>query len=225
MSRRVTCTMKTMPKMPVPMRAAGAALAVLLSACGSGHDDDVPAVEVTELAAGTYAVSVGNAANPAAGKYYAAADGSRLLVLNDGAQLATAMYERAAGGKWQATPGVTENTRVDLLHNSATPGATVAIATLARGYSVRLAAGGVAAFTLNANGEIVAGGSTCKLSGKVTTSPLPNALKLSLAATGCGDLPAQSDGWLIVDGDYAPAAFRLVTAGPKAPVDLWAYGE
>ena len=89
---------------------------------------------------------------------------------------------------------------------------------------MRLPAGAVAAFSVTAGGDIVAGASACKLSGKLTAATLPNVLKLSLAASACGDLPAQSEGYLVADGDYSPAAFRLVTAG-AAPVDLWAYQE
>jgi hypothetical protein len=43
-----------------------------------------------------YAVSSGDAASPVEGKYYAAADGSRLLVLNDGGQKAASLYRREA---------------------------------------------------------------------------------------------------------------------------------
>jgi hypothetical protein len=46
-----------------------------------------------------------------AGRYYAAADGSRLLVLNNSAQQATALYRRDAGGGWQMTPAATRTLR------------------------------------------------------------------------------------------------------------------
>ena len=59
----------------------------------------------------------------------------------------------------------------------------------------------------------------------MATSSLPNTLKASLTAASCGDLPAQSDGYLVVDSDYAPAAFRLLTYSGSTPLDLWAYAE
>jgi hypothetical protein len=207
---------------------AVAAAMLLLAACGSSNDN-APKVSVTELAAGAYAVSSGDAANPTAGKYYAAADGTRLLVLNNSAQQASAVYRRDPGSGWQVTPAVTADTTLELLNSSAIPANPITFGAIARSYTIRLAAGAVAAFSVNANGDIVAGGSACKLSGKLTAATLPNALKLSLASSGCGDLPAQSDGYLVVDKDYAPAAFRLLTysgsASGSAPVDLWAYAE
>ncbi|WP_432383497.1 hypothetical protein [Duganella sp. P38] len=203
---------------------AGAA-ALLLAGCGSNHDAAEPEVKVTDLAAGVYAVSSGDAANPTAGKYYAAADGSRLLVLNNSNQQAAAVYRRDAGGPWRLTPAPTADSALELLNSNAATAATLSAGALARGYSVRLASGAAAAFSINAGGDIVAAGAGCKLSGKVSASSLPNTLKLSLAASGCGDLPAQSDGYLVVDGDYAPAAFRLLTYSSGALVDLWAYAE
>nr|WP_315251582.1 hypothetical protein [uncultured Duganella sp.] len=203
---------------------AGAA-ALLLSACGSNHDVARPEVKVTDLAPGVYAVSAGDAANPTAGKYYSAADGSRLLVLNNSAQQASAVYRRDAGGAWQLTPAPAADTSLDLLNSNATTSATLNIDAVARGYTVRLASGAAAAFSINAGGDIAAGSSSCKLSGKLSTSSLPNTLKLSLTTSGCGDLPAQSDGYLVADSDYAPAAFRLLTYSGAALVDLWAYAE
>lgn len=202
---------------------AGAA-ALLLSACGSSNDVPAPEVKVTELAAGAYAVSSGDAANPTAGKYYAAADGSRLLVLNNSGQQASALYRRDGNGSWQMTPTATQNTTLDLLNSSATPYTTVTVSALARSYSVRLSSG-AAAFSVSSSGDIVAGGTTCKLSGKLSASTLPNTLKASLSTSGCADLPAQSDGYLVVDGDYAPAMFRLLTYSGSTLVDLWAYAE
>lgn len=205
-------------------------LPLLLAACGSSHDDApsspaLPVVKVTELAAGAYAVSAGDAADPTAGKYYAAADGSRLLVLNNSAQQASAAYRRDGNGAWQRWPAATVATTLDLLDSSAIPVAALTIAPLARSYAVRLDSGDTALFSVSAGGDLIAGASTCKLSGKLALSPLPGALKLTLATTGCGDLPAQADGVLVADSDYAPAAFRLLASGSKAPVDLWAYPE
>jgi hypothetical protein len=208
---------------------AGAAALLLLAACSGGSDSGssqgAPSIEVTELPAGTYAVSMGDAANPTAGKYYAAADGSRLLVLNDGAQQAAAMYRRDGNAGWQSFPAATQDVKVTLLDSSATPSNAVSPASVAGRYAVRLAQGGVAAFSVTASGNIVAGDTACKVSGTLAAGTLPNALKLALATAGCSGLPAQSDGYLVVDGDYAPAGFRLLAGGNPAPVDLWAYPE
>ncbi|WP_338760102.1 hypothetical protein [Massilia sp. METH4] len=200
------------------------ALALLLAACGSSDETDAPAVQVTELGTGVYAVATGDAGNPVEGKYYAAADGSRLLVLNDTDQQASAIYRRAAGAGWQVSPA-TAGTAVDLLASNAVSSTVLDGASIAGRYAVRLATGAAATLSISANGDIVPGDTACKLSGKLAVTPLPNALKLELGTAGCGDLPALADGYLVVDRDYSPAVFRLVATGAKAPVDLWAYAR
>jgi hypothetical protein len=87
-----------------------AATALLLSACGSSNEPAKPAVKVTDLAAGICR-QLGRCRQSTAGRYYAAADGSRLLVLNNSAQQATALYRRDAGGGWQMTPAATRTLR------------------------------------------------------------------------------------------------------------------
>jgi hypothetical protein len=199
--------------------------ALLLAACGSGHDAGAPAVTVTELAAGVHAVSTGDAADPVEGKYYAAADGSRLLVLNDREQRAGALYRRDAGGRWQASPAVTADTAVDLAGGTALSSTVLSAASVAGRYAIGLAGGATASFTVTTGGDILPGDTACKLAGKVAMSALPNALQLALTASGCAGLPARADGYLVVDGDYAPAAFRLLGPGAGTPLDLWAYAQ
>jgi hypothetical protein len=201
---------------------------LLLAACGNSNDssDSKPQLSVTDLSAGVYAVSTGDSSSPTAGKYYAAADGSRLLVLNDTEDKAVTIYRReGSNGSWQAIPAVTENTSVQLLNNNVVVSSTVDVSTLAGSYAARLTSGAAALFSINAAGDLVAGSSACKLSGKASAGTLPNTAKLSLSASSCGDLPATSTGVLIVDSDYAPARFRLLTDKGSASVDLWAYSE
>jgi hypothetical protein len=215
-----------MNRFVIPLVALTAPL--LLAACGNSNDssDSKPQLSVTELSAGVYAVSTGDSSSPTTGKYYAAADGSRLLVLNDAEDKAATIYRReGSNGSWQAIPAVTENTSVQLLDNNAVISSTVDASTLAGSYAVRLASGAAALFSINAAGDLVAGSSACKLSGKASAGTLPNTAKLSLSASGCGDLPATSTGVLVVDSDYAPARFRLLTDKGSASVDLWAYSE
>lgn len=203
---------------------AAIVLPLLLSACGSSHDD-APAIGVTDLPAGAYAVGTGDANAPVAGKYYAAADGSRLLVLDNGAQQASALYRRDGNASWQRTPAVTTDTALDLTDSRPIAAAPLNPTAIAGSFVARLANGSVAAFSIDSKGVLAAAGTACRLSGTVAVSPLPNVLKLTLAAAGCGDLPAQSDGYLVADTDHAPASFRLLTFGASAPLDLWAYRE
>lgn len=200
---------------PIKHPACVLAAGLLLAACSSDNDHDDgkeqggPQLAVTELAAGTYAVSAGDPASPTAGKYYAAADGARLLVLNDGEQQARVLYQRAAGGLWQATPAQA-GANLELIGSNPLPAEILERGALAGNYSVRLAGGA----------------SACKLSGSLAASSLPGALSLTLNASGCGNLPAQSTGVALRDADYAPAAFRLLAgAGETALLDLWAYRD
>lgn len=197
------------------------ALAGALAACGG---DDGPKVAVTDLPAGHYTVSVGDANAPTVGKYYAASDGSRLLVLANSNDQATQLYRRAVGANWVAVPTAGQDTSVSLLRSDALPVAAVNLAAMAGNYTTALAAGGVASFAVNASGDITAGTSACKLSGKLSAGVLPNTLALSLSAQACGSLPASSTGVLAVDVDYAPA-LRLVADNGVQLLDLWAYRE
>ncbi|MFT4103094.1 MAG: hypothetical protein QM674_19080 [Burkholderiaceae bacterium] len=206
---------------------AGLSAALALSACGGGHHDDSAAVAVDDLAEGSYVVSVGDESSPTVGKYYAAADGSRLLVLADGDDRATQIYRRAAGDdSWQAVPAPGAVKTVTLLRSSPLPKpAAIDAASLAGGYVTRLAGGEIARFSIRADGSIVAGDSACRLSGQLNPSPLPGALRTVLAAAGCGGLPASSRGTLVSDGDYQPARFRLIADDDRTPLEIWGYAE
>jgi hypothetical protein len=207
---------------------AFAAIVLSLAACGgSDGDNDInqPKVSVDELAAGSYVVSTGSVDAPTVGKYYAAADGSRLLLLADGSDHAKQLYRRAAGAPWAAVPAPDKDVNVMLLRSGAVTAVPLSVAQMAGRYVAQVTTGVTASFTVNASGDIIAGASACKLSGKVSTGTLPNTLKLNLASTACGTLPASATGVLAVDADYAPAAFRLVADNGAQVVDLWAYAE
>ena len=204
---------------------AFSAIVLTLAACGGGDGDNQPKVNVDDLAAGSYVVSTGDANAPTVGKYYAGADGRRLLVLADSSDHASQLYRRGAGEGWVGAPTPAQDVTVTLLRNSPTTAGTVAIASVAGRYVAQVATGVVASFTVNAAGDIAAGATTCKLSGKLSAGTLPNTLQLSLTTAGCGALPASATGVLAIDADYAPAAFRLVADNGTQVVDLWAYAE
>ena len=206
-----------------------AAAALVLAACGS--DDDTPAapasptVTVDDATTGAYVVSTGTADALTVGKYYAAADGSRLLVLQGAGDRVSQLYRRAsAGAAWIPVPAASAATTVTLATRAAVAVTSPTAAALAGKYRVAID-GGHADFTLGADGVLTAGSATCKLSGTTTAGTLPGTLKLTLATSGCGALPASATGVLVADPDFAPAAFRLVADNGKVPVDLWAYAD
>ncbi len=203
--------------------------ALTLTACGGGggSGDSLVNQKVTvdDLATGSYIVAVGDQANPTVGKYYAAADGSRLLVLADSTDHATQLYRKTTTAAWVAVPAASGDVNVALLRNTALTTSTLTTAALAGSYVAQVATGVNASFTVDANGNIAAGASTCKLSGTLAAGVLPGTLKLSLTTSACGTLPASSTGVVTVDADYAPAAFRMVADNGTQLLDLWAYKE
>lgn len=208
---------------------AAAVAAIALTACGGDSDTPpvAPAATVTvdDAPSGAYVVSVGAEDALVVGKYYAAADGSRLVVLQNANDQATQLYRRAsAGSAWSAVPPTTGNVTVSLATRAAVTPASPSAAALAGAWRVPVD-GGTAAFTLGADGTLTAGSTACKLSGTVSAGTLPGTLKLALSTAGCGALPVTARGVLVVDTDFAPAAFRLVADNGQQAVDLWAYAD
>lgn len=203
------------------------AAVLALSACGGSDDDAPPAPKVTvdDLSTGSYVVSLGDANAPTVGKYYAAADGSRLLVVTDATDQSKQLYRRAAGEAWVAAPASDKDVTVTLLNSNATVSSAPALTAMAGSYVTLVATGVTATFTVSAAGDITAGASACKLSGKLAAGTLPSTLKLSLTTSGCGTLPATSTGVAAVDSDYAPSRFRMVADNGTQVVDLWAFAE
>jgi hypothetical protein len=202
---------------------------MLLAGCGSVHEPTVAQqrVVVDDLTTGVYAVSSGTADAAKAGRYYAGADGSRLLVLDQANGQADALYRRPAGGAWRAVPAVAGKLPVKLLRSDPAPAPTaaVSIADLAGNYVVQEASGVVGNFTVRPDGSVVAGASACKLSGKLSAGTLPTTLRLSLKTRACGTLPATSTGVLALNDDDTPARFRLVADNGRQLIDLWAFAD
>ena len=204
----------------------GLAAALALTACGGDDGPSTPRITVDDLSEGSHIVSVGDEASPTVGKYYAAADGTRLLVLSGTDDRATQIYRRAAGEDWRGVPAPGSAATVRLLRSSALPTpVAVDAAALAGSYVTLLSGSTTARFSIRSDGAIVAGDSNCKLRGQLSSSPLPGALRASLTASDCGSFPASSSGTLVVDGDYQPARFRLVADDDKTPLDIWAHAE
>lgn len=200
---------------------------LLLTACNDSDDssNNESNLTVTDLATGAYIVSTGDVNEPTIGKYYAGEDGSRLLVLNDTTDEAKNLYRKTSEYDWVAVPNVTGNSTVTLLRYDAISNTSLDIANVVGSYVTQVAEGVIATFSISADGNLIAGSSNCQLSGTLNTSALPNALHLSLQAVSCADLPENSSGNLIIDTDYHPAAFRLITDDGNNVIDLWGYAD
>lgn len=201
------------------------ALGLSLAACGSS-DRNRPTVSIDELAEGAYTISTGSQDAPTVGRYLSGADGSRLLLVGDDNGVTKVLYRKSGNAGWVGVPPISLDTRVELLRKDPQVVTAPTLAALAGRYVTTPPAGGVAVFSITAEGDIVAGSaSACRLSGKLVAGVLPGTLKLSLSASNCGDIPASSNGVLSVDGDLAPAAFRLVADDGNKVVDLRAFTE
>ncbi|MFT3931680.1 MAG: hypothetical protein QM709_15430 [Spongiibacteraceae bacterium] len=201
-----------------------AALLSLAACSGGGSGKKIAQVSVPDLPAGAYIVSTGSADDLTVGKYYADTSGGRLLVMADDDDRANALYRREnSSAKWVVVPRSNTDVAISFLQSTTLVVDDVAVADVVGSYETRLASGDTVSFAIAANGDIVAGNSACKLSGRVEAGMLPATLKLTLNAAGCGAVPAKTTGALIVDRDYAPAVFRLVSDDGSAIVDLWAY--
>ncbi|GAB2486041.1 hypothetical protein GCM10027082_41260 [Comamonas humi] len=209
-------------------RLAALSVAAALAGCGGSGGDTpaAPRLVVDDLAPGAYIASLGERANPTVGKYYAAEDGSRYLVVADGLDQATAIYRRATtGGDWVAVPGGQPAGAVKLLGHTRLPAAAVQPAQLAGSYRVRLPSGTSARFSIAADGKITPLGSACQISGQIAAHALPNSARLSLASSGCGNLLESGTGIAAIDADYAPAALRLLVDNGSKLGELWAYAD
>ncbi len=206
-------------------RWAPVALGFTLAACGNNDDAD-PKLSVDNLNEGAYTVSTGNADAPTVGRYLAAADGSRLLVVGDDNGVARNLYRRTGSGDWVAVPPVGQDTRISLLRQDPLVVATPTLASVAGHYVTTSPPEGAASFSITTDGRIVADAtSACRLTGTLGTGVLPGTLKLELATSGCGELPTSSTGVLSVDPDLAPASFRLIADDRSKVIDLRAFAE
>lgn len=220
--------------------ATGGALAalLLLAGCGGGGNGSsgsngngsatagTPKVSVQDLAPGSYTVSVGNADQPTVGKYYAGEDGSRLLLLAKTDDTLDSLFRRdGASPAWVAVPASQSDLELALLRSDPMAAQVADAGALAGNYVAALSDGTAARFAVDAAGAIAAGDTDCKLSGRLSAGKLPSTLALDLNASNCAGLAAANRGALVIDGDYAPARFRLVGDNGTQSLDLWAYKE
>jgi len=222
------------------LQAAAWAAVTMLAACGGGSNDNAsgggaaaptesvkPVVRTDDLDTGAYEVSTGDAAQPVLGRYYAGADGKRLLALEDRDESVDLMLRRAdASAAWVAVPAPGADLDVPLLRHQARQVSAPEASALAGRYVVRLPDGSAADFSIGADGRIASGGlSGCQLSGQLAASTLPGALALALDSRGCAALPASATGVLVVDPLDAPASLRLLADDGGRVVDLRGHAE
>lgn len=203
---------------------------LLLAAC---HDDEpeAAAASVTvgnaPTAAGNYLVSIGDENSPTSGRLYQAANGSRMLIVNDAGDLASAIYTSSTNGVWQRVPPAPQGEHIELQQSSAMPGSSSSSSSQLAGDYSTLVQGVATGFSLASDGKLSASANAgCKLSGQLDAAEFsPGVRKLSLTFSQCALLSGTLSGVLIQDADYAPARLRMVLDNGAQITELWAYAE
>lgn len=222
----------------------GAALgaAGLLAACGGSDGDDPQKLQVPELQASNAAANLRVAVDDGVGgvlpgRYLAADNGQRLLLLTDAQGRMTSLLVRdSRQSAWQVRAGTAPKGAVvfsTTTDDTAAAGQVLALGDVAvqahpHGYAMRGAQGQEVVWTVDAQGVLSAPeGAACPITGQVSASGMPQALQLQLEdRKACLGGAPQWRGWLLRDADDAPAAFRMVSADGSSPaVDQWVFAR
>jgi|GEM_PF-3670026 len=207
------------------MKAAMLAVAAGLAGCnGSTNTDPAPTSSVPALGEGALQ-GYANGDTVSGASIYTNKDGKGFVLLSaDGDGAATVMHV-VDGSKGRRVP-VSANGMVTLTYDRTQAMALNALTSAnAAGSYQALVGGKPALFTVAADGAISAGGSDCKLSGKVDFSATyGGAVALTLTASGCGgSVEGSYKGLVLASADTAPATLQLVGENGTAVLDVLAY--
>lgn len=207
------------------MKAALLAVVAGLAGCnGSTNSEPPPTSSVPALGEGALQ-GYANGDTVSGASIYTNKDGKGYVLLSADGDGAATVIHVVDGSKGRRVPVVTSG-MVTLAYDRTQVLALNALsaANAAGSYQV-LIGGKPALFTVAADGAISAGGSDCKLSGKVDfTATYGGAAALTLTASGCGSSAEGSyKGLALASADMAPAALQLVGENGSAVLDVLAY--
>lgn len=173
---------------------------------------------------GSYNVSVEtNDELPLAGKYYSGADGTRLLILNDEQERAAVVMSYDAQKQiWQTTQH--EATPISFAHTDSILDQAIDIATLAGSYTLSVPDHEYIQFEINNNGAMSSKQNNCAFVGTITSSQMNNVLNYQLQNNNCTALNNNTRGFVVIDDDFKPARFRLVSSATESK-DAWAFPQ
>ncbi|OEZ62800.1 hypothetical protein [Duganella sp. HH105] len=207
------------------MKAALLAVVAGLAGCnGSSSNEPAPTSSVPVLGEGALQ-GYANGDTVSGASIYTNKDGKGYVLLSaDGDGAATVMHV-VDGSKGRRVP-VSVGGMVTLAYDRTQALVLNALSPAnAAGNYQALIGGKPALFTVAADGAISAGGSDCKLSGKVDfAATYGGAAALTLTASGCGSAAEGSyRGLALASADTAPAALQLVGENGNAVLDVLAY--
>ncbi|MDR2060687.1 MAG: hypothetical protein LBQ29_04720 [Acinetobacter sp.] len=203
-------------------------LGLALSAChDDNHDRQEQPVEKPEpvpaLAVGTYSVSIETDQElPTVGKYYSGTDGSKLVVLNDEQDRAQiVMHYDVATNTWHSNQS-DKNLKLEFAHYEKIADQKLSVNELVGRYTLSLADGSSIPVEVKAQGQMVSLDQNCRFTAKISESVLANTSSYQFTENKCLALKNNEKGYIVVDQDLEPAAFRLLSDRIGAQ-DLWAF--
>lgn len=198
-------------------------LGLVLTACSSHHDAQTFALP--EMGSGARRVVIsGDSATD--GLALIATDGRAYLMLgNDSNAPATVVYRRDAGNsRWSRVPAIAENPTYAIKLNEADAATAPTLPSAATTFRTSLN-DTVVTFTLQPDGNIVASGAGCQLSGKLSSVAGQPAAGVTLNFKQCGTISGDYSGVAFVDADAANANMHFVVDNGTAIQDFYAYAQ
>ncbi|MDS7928273.1 hypothetical protein RMB13_02030 [Acinetobacter sp. V102_4] len=207
-------------------------LSLGLVACNSSNEDqeqkDTPSkVELApSLDIGTYTVSIETDQElPMTGKYYSGIDGNKLLVFNDEQDRASIIITYDAKNQmWYTNQADKVTTIKHFDHVEEITGQKVNIASLSGTYTLSLANDVTIPLEINSQGQMASQDANCIFTGVITGNLLVNTASYHLQNNKCDAMKNNTKGYLIVDEDYGPASFRLISDMTNSQ-DAWAFSS
>lgn len=198
-------------------------LGLMLSAC-SNHQD-AQTVELPDFGSGARRVVIsGDTAT--SGLVLISADGRDYLMLgNDSNAPSTVVYRRNSGNtRWSRVPEIAESPTLTLQLNEADAATAPTLPSTATTLRTSLN-DAVVTFTLQPNGNVVAGSSECLVSGKISNAVGQAAAKVTLRFEQCGTISGTYTGVAFVDADAANADIHIVVDNGTAIQDFYVYAQ
>ncbi|RPE31624.1 hypothetical protein EC846_1091 [Acinetobacter sp. BIGb0102] len=203
-------------------------LGLALSACHDDNNDrqEQPAEKsepVPALAVGTYSVSIETDQElPTVGKYYSGTDGTKLVVLNDEQDRAQiVMHYDVATKTWHSNQS-DKNLKLEFAHYEKIADQKLSLNELVGSYTLSLADGSSIPVEVKAQGQMISLDQNCSFTAKISESSLANTASFQFTENKCAALKNNEKGYVVVDQDLEPAAFRLLSDTVDSK-DLWAF--
>ena len=206
-------------------------LSLGLTACNDSNEnqdqkDTSSKVEFApNLEPGTYTVSIETDQElPMAGKYYSGTDGNKLLVINNEQERASIIITYDAQNQTWHSNQTNKTASIKFDHVEKIADQKLDIALLNGSYTLSLASDVTIPLEINAQGQMVSQDANCAFTGIISANQMANTASYQLQENKCDAMKNNTKGYLVVDEDFVPASFRLVSDMSDSQ-DVWAFSE